>query len=110
MLNSIPYFGPVIVSAGAAVVAFLQFGTLGMALLVAGTALAITSLEGWLLMPVLTSRVVRINEVAVFVALIVWSFIWGVWGALLAVPMLVVMKACCDHVDRLKPMSELLGK
>ncbi|MGH7341634.1 MAG: AI-2E family transporter, partial [Candidatus Rokuibacteriota bacterium] len=65
---------------------------------------------GWLLMPVLTSRVVHVNEVAVFVALIVWSFIWGVWGTLLAVPMLVVIKACCDHVDPLKPVGELLGK
>lgn len=110
VLNSIPYFGPVIVSTGAAVVAFLQFGTLGMALLVAGTSLAITSLEGWLLMPVLTSRVVHINEVAVFVGLIVWSFVWGIWGTLLAVPMLVAIKACCDHVDRLKPVGDLLGK
>jgi predicted PurR-regulated permease PerM len=110
VLNSIPYFGPVIVSGGAAVVAFLQFGTPGMALLVGGTALAITSLEGWLLMPLLTSRVVRINEVAVFVGLILWSFVWGVWGTLLAVPMLVTIKACCDHIDRLKPVGELLGK
>lgn len=110
VLNSIPYFGPVIVSGGVAIVAFLQFGTPGMALLVAGTSLAITSLEGWLLMPVLTSRVVRINEVAVFVGLIVWSFVWGVWGTLLAVPMLVAIKACCDHIDRLKPVGELLGK
>lgn len=110
VLNSIPYFGPVIVSGGAAVVAFLQFGTPGMALLVGGTALAITSLEGWLLMPLLTSRVVRINEVAVFVGLILWSFVWGVWGTLLAVPMLVAIKACCDHIDRLKPVGELLGK
>jgi predicted PurR-regulated permease PerM len=110
VLNSIPYFGPVIVSAGAAVVAFLQFGTLAMALLVAGITLAITSLEGWLLMPVLTSKVVHINEVAVFVALIVWSFVWGIWGTLLAVPILVVVKACCDHVDSLKPVGELLGK
>jgi predicted PurR-regulated permease PerM len=110
VLNSVPYFGPVIVSAGAAVAAFLQFGTLSMALVAAGAALAITSLEGWLLMPVLTSRVVHINEVAVFVALIVWSFIWGIWGTLLAVPMLVVIKACCDHVGPLKPVGELLGK
>jgi predicted PurR-regulated permease PerM len=110
IFNSIPYFGPVIVSAGAAIAAFLQFGTLGMALVVAGASLAITSLEGWLLMPVLTSKVVHINEVAVFVALIIWSFVWGIWGALLAVPMLVVIKACCDHVDRLKPAGEFLGK
>lgn len=110
ILNSIPYFGPVIVSGGTAVVAFLQFETLSMALLVASSALAITSLEGWLLMPMLTSRVVRTNEVAVLVALIFWSFVWGAWGTLLAVPMLVSMKACCDHIDRLKPVGELLGK
>ena len=110
VLNSVPYFGPVIVSGGAAIVAFLQFGTLSMALAVGGAALAITSLEGWLLMPVLTSRVVHINEVAVFVGLIVWSFLWGVWGTLLAVPMLVALKACCDHIDPLRPVGELLGK
>jgi len=110
LLNSIPYFGPVIVSAGAAIVAFLQFGTPGMALLVGGTSLAITSLEGWLLMPVLTSRLIRINEVAVFVGLIIWSFVWGIWGTVLAVPMLVAIKACCDHVARLKPVGELIGK
>lgn len=110
ILNSVPYFGPVIVSAGTAVVAFVQFETLRMALLVSGVSLAITSLEGWVLMPVLTSRVVRINEVAVFVGLIVWSFVWGIWGTLLAVPMLVIVKACCDHIDPLKPVGELLGK
>ena len=81
-----------------------------MAAYVGGLALAITSLEGWLLMPFLTSRLVRTNEVAVFVALIFWSFIWGVWGTLLAVPMLVAVKACCDRIDDLKPIGELLGE
>jgi predicted PurR-regulated permease PerM len=107
--NTIPYFGPVIVSAGTAVVAFLQFGTVSMAATVAGISLAITSLEGWLLMPLLASRAVRTNEVAVFVALIFWTFIWGVWGTLLAVPMLVAVKACCDRIEDLKPIGELLG-
>jgi predicted PurR-regulated permease PerM len=107
--NTIPYFGPVIVSGGTTIVAFLQFGTLSMAAYVGAISLAITSLEGWLLMPFLTSRVVRTNEVAVFVALIFWSFIWGVWGTLLAVPMLVAVKACCDRIDDLKPIGELLG-
>lgn len=110
VFNTIPYFGPVVVSGGTAVIAFLQFGTLSMAATVAGISLAITSLEGWLLMPLLTSRVVRTNEVAVFVALIFWSFVWGVWGTLLAVPMLVAVKACCDHIDDLKPIGELLGE
>jgi predicted PurR-regulated permease PerM len=108
--NSIPYFGPIIVSIGTAVVAFLQFGTVSMAATVAGLSLAITSLEGWVLMPMLARKVVRTNEIAVFVSLIFWSFVWGVWGTLLAVPMLVAVKAFCDHVDDLKPFGELLGE
>jgi predicted PurR-regulated permease PerM len=110
VFNSIPYFGPVIVAAGTAVVAFLQFGTLGMAAYVSGISLAITSLEGWLLTPWLTSRTARTNEVAIFVGLIFWSFVWGIWGTLLAVPMLVAVKACCDRIEDLKPLGELLGE
>lgn len=109
VFNSIPYFGPVIVAAGTAVVAFLQFGTVGMALYASGVSLVITSLEGWLLTPWLTSRTARTNEVAVFVGLIFWSFVWGIWGTLLAVPMLVAVKACCDRIEDLKPVGELLG-
>jgi predicted PurR-regulated permease PerM len=109
VFNSIPYFGPVIVAAGTAVVGFVQFGTVGMAVYVAGISLAITSLEGWLLTPWLTSRTARTNEVAIFVGLIFWSFVWGIWGTLLAVPMLVAVKACCDRIEDLKPVGEMLG-
>ena len=110
VFNSVPYFGPVIVAAGTFIVAFMQFNGLSMALYVSGISLAITSLEGWLLTPWLTSRTARTNEVAVFVGLIFWTFVWGIWGTLLAVPMLVAVKACCDHVWRLKPVGELLGE
>ena len=110
LFNSIPYFGPVIVAAGTAMVAFLQFGTIAMTLYVSGVSLVITSIEGWLLTPWLTSRTARTNEIAVFVGLIFWSFVWGLWGTLLAVPMLVAVKACCDRIDDLKPVGELLGQ
>jgi predicted PurR-regulated permease PerM len=110
IFNSIPYFGPVIVAGATALVGFLQFGTIGMALYVSGMSLVITSLEGWLLTPWLTSRTARTNEVAIFVGLIFWSFVWGIWGTLLAVPMLVVVKACCDRIEDLKPIGELLGE
>ena len=98
-----------IVAAGTAVVAFLQFGTIEMTLYVSGISLAITTVEGWLLTPWLTSRTARTNEVAIFVGLIFWSFVWGIWGTLLAVPMLVAVKAYCDRIDDLKPIGELLG-
>ena len=110
IFNSIPYFGPVIVAAGTFIVAMLQFGTLGMATYVSGISLLITSLEGWLLTPWLTSRTARTNEIAIFIGLIFWSFVWGVWGTLLAVPMLVVLKAFCDRIDDLRPIGELLGE
>jgi predicted PurR-regulated permease PerM len=110
VFNSIPYFGPVIVAGGTAVIAFLQFGTIGMAAYVSGVSLVITSVEGWLLTPWLTSRTARTNEVAIFVGLIFWSFIWGIWGTLLAVPMLVAVKACCDRIEDLKPLGEMLGE
>jgi predicted PurR-regulated permease PerM len=110
IFNSVPYFGPVIVAAGTAVGAFLQFGTIEMALYVSGISIVITSIEGWLLTPWLTSRTARTNEVAIFVGLIFWGFVWGIWGTLLAVPMLVVVKAFCDRIEDLKPIGELLGE
>jgi predicted PurR-regulated permease PerM len=100
----------VVVAAGTFIVAFIQFDSMTMAFYVAGISLAITALEGWLLTPWLTSRTARTNEIAVFVGLIFWSFVWGLWGTLLAVPMLVAFKAFCDHVEGLKPVGELLGE
>lgn len=109
VLNSIPYFGPFIVSGGLFVVAMVQFREVSEAAWVALVAMAITSFEGWLLTPALQGRVARMNEVAVFIGLLFWSWIWGFWGAILAVPMMVVLKAICDHVEDLQPIGELLG-
>jgi len=109
VFNSIPYFGPVLVTGGTSVVAFLQFGTIRMAVIVGGVSLVITSLEGFLLTPWLTSRAARMNAVAIFVGLLFWGWVWNVWGMLLAVPMLMVMKAVCDHVEDFKGFGELLG-
>jgi predicted PurR-regulated permease PerM len=110
VFNTIPYFGPVVVTSGITVVAFLQFGTFGMAALFGAVALAITSLEGYLLMPWLTSRAARMNAVAIFVGLLFWTWVWGVWGTLLAVPLLTTVKAVCDRVEDLQPVGELLGE
>jgi predicted PurR-regulated permease PerM len=109
VFNSIPYFGPVIVTGATSVIAFLQFGNLRMAIVVGAASLLITSLEGFLLTPWLTGRATRMNAVAIFVGLLFWGWIWNVWGMLLAVPMLVVMKTVCDHVEDFKGFGELLG-
>lgn len=107
--NLIPYIGSVIVMAAAGLVAFLQFNTLEMGLLVAGTSLLIHTLVGNLLLPWLTSRTSRMNPVAVFVGVIFWGWLWGVWGLLLGIPITMVVKSICDRVEDLQPIGELLG-
>jgi predicted PurR-regulated permease PerM len=110
LFNSIPYFGPVVVTGATGAAAFLQFGTIRMAVFVGGIALVITTLEGFLLTPWLNSRAARMNAVAIFVGLLFWGWVWNVWGMLLAVPMLMVLKAVCDHVEDYQAVGELLGE
>ncbi len=107
--NLIPYIGSVIVMAAAGLVAFLQFNSIEMALLVGGVSLVIHTLVGNLLVPWLTSRTSRMNPVAVFVGVIFWGWIWGIWGLLLGIPIMMVAKAICDRVEDLQPIGELLG-
>jgi predicted PurR-regulated permease PerM len=107
--NLIPYIGSVIVMAAAGLVAFLQFNSIEMALLVGGVSLVIHTLVGNLLVPWLTSRTSRMNPVAVFVGVIFWGWIWGIWGLLLGIPIMMVVKAICDRVEDLQPIGELLG-
>jgi predicted PurR-regulated permease PerM len=110
VLNSIPYFGPIVVSGGLTLVAYLQFTTVEMAIYVAAIALVITTLEGWLLTPALMGRAASINPAAIFIGIIFWSWVWGVWGLILAVPMLMIVKSVCDRIEELQPIGELLGE
>jgi predicted PurR-regulated permease PerM len=95
-------------AAGSAMVGFLQFCTIDMALLVAGTSLVINSIKGFLLTPWLTSRASKMNPVAVFIGVLAWGWLWGAWGLLLVVPILMVIKAICDRIDDLNTVGELL--
>lgn len=109
VFNAIPYFGPVVVSGGLLVVGLVQEGSLTAGLQMAGAAIVITSLEGWLLTPPLMGKVERMSALAVFLGLLVWTWIWGAWGTILAVPMLVVIKSVADHVERLRPVGRLMA-
>jgi predicted PurR-regulated permease PerM len=110
VLNWIPVLGPLVVTVGLTVIAWVQFGDFLRVSAVAGTALAITTVEGMLLTPILLSRAARMNPVAVFVGLLFWSWVWGLFGALLAVPMMMAIKAVCDHVGMFNPIGDLLGE
>ena len=110
LFNTIPYLGAVIITLGTALVGFLQFEILSMALLVGGISLVITSLEGYLLTPWLTSRASQMSAVAVFVGVLFWGWLWGAWGLLLGIPILMAIKTVCDQVEDFKPVGELLGE
>ncbi|KQT08845.1 AI-2E family transporter [Ramlibacter sp. Leaf400] len=109
ILNLVPYIGSILVTLAAGVVAFMQTGEADMPLLVAGSSLLINTIEGYLLVPWLTSKASRMNAVSVFVGVLFWGWLWGVWGLLLGIPIMMVIKAVCDRVDHLKPVGELLG-
>jgi predicted PurR-regulated permease PerM len=109
ILNLVPYVGSLVTAGASALVAFLQFGSMNMAFLVGGVSLVIHTLIGNLLTPWLTSRASRMNPVAVFVGLLAWGWLWGVWGLLLGIPILMIVKSVCDRVDDLKTVGEFLG-
>jgi predicted PurR-regulated permease PerM len=107
--NLIPYLGAVVLGAGSALLGFMQFGTLEMAILIGGASFVVHSIVGQLLTPWLTSRAGRMSPVTVFVGVLAWGWLWGVWGLLLGVPILMAVKAVCDRVEDLKPVGEFLG-
>jgi len=109
VLNLVPYVGSLVTATASGGVAFLQFGSINMALLVFGVSVVIHTIVGNLITPWLTSRASRMNPVAVFVGLLAWGWLWGVWCLLLGLPILMIVKSVCDRVDDLKPIGEFLG-
>ena len=109
VLNLVPYVGTVVLCGASAVVALLQFGTVQMAIAVGSVSIVLHVLSGYILTPWLTSRTSRLNAVVVFIGVLAWGWLWGVWGLLLGTPILMALKAVCDRVDDLKAIGELLG-
>jgi predicted PurR-regulated permease PerM len=109
VMNLIPYVGTVLICGASSVVALLQFGTLHMAVAVGSVSIVMHVISGYILTPWLTSRTSRLNAVVVFIGVLAWGWLWGVWGLLLGTPILMALKAICDRVDDLKAIGELLG-
>jgi predicted PurR-regulated permease PerM len=108
LLNVIPYVGPIVIVAAAGVAAFLQFHTVYLAVLTAGLATAVASVEAYIITPWLMSRTAEMNPAAVFIGLLFWGWLWGLPGLFLAVPILMVAKSVSDHVEVLHPVATLL--
>ncbi|NSX14582.1 AI-2E family transporter [Cupriavidus taiwanensis] len=109
-LHLVPYFGALAIAVCLGVVTFMQFGTLGMAAAAAGGSLLIATLIGSVITTWMTGRMARMNAVAVFVALLLFTWLWGVWGMLLAIPLITIAKVVADHIEGMEVVAEFLGE
>ncbi|WP_099760046.1 MULTISPECIES: AI-2E family transporter [unclassified Janthinobacterium] len=110
LLHIMPYFGPLLITIATGLVAFLQFESLQMVLLVTGTSMAIATLVGTFVTTWMTGRIARMNPTAVFISLLFWGWLWGVWGLLLGVPIIVMVKVVAERVQGMEVVAELLGE
>lgn len=110
LLHVIPYFGSVLTAVLTAGAALLQSGSWTMVLFASGGSLAIAAVVGILVTTWMTGRITRMNPAAIFISLLFWSWLWGVWGALLAVPITGMIKVVCQHVEEFEPLAEMLSE
>jgi predicted PurR-regulated permease PerM len=109
ILHLMPYVGSALTMALTGLVAYLQFDSLQAVAAVIGSQVVISYLIGLILMPWVTERMTRINAVTIFITLLFWGWLWGVWGLLLGVPIMMTIKAVCERVEGLQPIAELMG-
>ncbi|WP_081897623.1 AI-2E family transporter [Massilia sp. BSC265] len=106
----VPYFGPLLITIATGAVAFFQFESLRMVILVAGASLGIATLVGMVVATWMTGKIAKMNPAAVFVSLLFWGWLWGMWGLLLGVPVVMVLKVVADRVEGMEVVAELLGE
>jgi len=109
VLNFAPYVGPTMTAIGLAVVGFTTFKTLGHAFAVPGVFLAIVFVEGQLVTPTIIGRRFALDPTVVFVWLLLWGWLWGIPGILLAGPLIACFRIVCHHVHALKSTGVLIG-
>lgn len=109
-LHIIPYFGPLLTAVGTGLAALVQFGEIGPALAVAASSVAIALLIGVVVTTWMSGRIAKMNAVAVFMLLLLFTWLWGIWGTLLSVPLAFIAKVVADHIEGLEAVSEFLGE
>ncbi|MBZ9762656.1 AI-2E family transporter [Mesorhizobium sp. CA8] len=109
LLNFLPYVGALMTVLIVAVIALISFDTIAYALLAPAFVVLCDIVEGQFVTPTVVGRRLEINAVAIFIAIAFWSWLWGFVGALMAVPLLVVIKVFCDHFENLSPVGNFLA-
>lgn len=110
LLNFIPYIGPLVNVTVVGLVAVVTFDSLGQAALPPLAYLGLNAIESSLVTPAVMGWRLRLSPVVILLAVTFWTWLWGIPGGLLAVPMLTTFKIICDNVEVLAPIGEFLGR
>jgi predicted PurR-regulated permease PerM len=109
-LHVVPYFGPILTTSLTGIAAYMQSGSIPMAMMVVGATMLIATVVGVFVTTWMTGRIAKMNSAAVFISLLFFTWLWGVWGMLLGIPLIVIIKVICVHIEHLQPVAELLGE
>jgi len=109
LLHLIPYVGPTAFVAMTALVAFVQYDSYQPVVIILGSVLFSIGVIGLILVPWLTQKVGKIKAVVVFLSLLIWGWLWGVWGLLLGVPIVMAINAICERIEDFNAISEFLS-
>ena len=109
LFNFLPYIGPLVTILVVTVISIVSFDSMGYAMLAPAFVVFCQVLEGQILTPLIVGRRLELNAVAIFIAVAFWSWLWGFIGALIAVPLLVVVKVFCDHFEGLQYFGNFLA-
>ena len=108
-LHVIPYFGAVLIPVVTGLATFMQFNSISTAFMIAGVSLSITIFVGVFVTTWMTGKIAKMNPAGVFIALLFWGWLWGTWGLLLGIPIIVLVKVISEHVEGMEAIAELLG-
>lgn len=109
LLNFIPYVGSATTLAVLTVVAVISFDSTSKVLAVAGTFLALATLEGQVVQPLLVGRRLELNPILVFLAVWFGGWFWGIAGIVIAIPTLVALKVAAAHSKNAGALLEFLS-
>jgi predicted PurR-regulated permease PerM len=110
LVHFVPYFGPIVTAIAIGIATFMQFNSITTAFIAIFATLVIATIVGVFITTWMTGRIAKMNSAAVFISLIFFTWIWGIWGMLLGIPLIVIIKVIAAHIENFQAISELLGK